>query len=508
MGIESGSGHGVNSGGGGCPLLGRRQFLVRAGLAGGAAMALNSGLVQVSARQVMGRPMLPGDGPEKPLIRVGFLQSPPGVYREMGWPGKEYDSDASQALYTRTLEESAQAQGIILRIQDARIGDDAGVNALLASALEERAAGVLLINMEAQTYGVQGMYHFLKQRGDRRELPLLGFVPHGTLHHDPSDYEPFRAAPYCFMAASAEIGWLATGLRMLKARWQMANTRLAVVTGGEDREQTLEPLGTTLRYVPMQRYKEIEADAQGAEEIKEIARLYLENAKDRIEPSEEEVFNGARSYVAVRRLLDETKCHGVAINCFGPVTGQEILPPCLAFMQLLNEGSVGVCEADIYPGLTQLLSRYLLDRPGFLHNPIHDTTRNLYAGGHCTAPTRMAGFEEEPEPYILRSHHEAGFGAVPQVLLKKDQPATLWRFLSPESLMIATGTILRNVDTQRHDGTGGCRTSFVMAMDDVDDVRQIRGHHKVLTYGDNLHMVRAWADLAGVKLEHITGGPV
>jgi len=47
-----------------------------------------------------------------------------------------------------------------------------------------------------------------------------------------------------------------------------------------------------------------------------------------------------------------------------------------------------------------------------------------------------------------------------------------------------------------------------MAMDDVDDVREIRGHHKILTYGRNLHMVRAWADLAGVKLEHITGRPV
>ena len=74
--------------------------------------------------------------------------------------------------------------------------------------------------------------------------------------------------------------------------------------------------------------------------------------------------------------------------------------------------------------------------------------------------------------------------------------------------MIATGTILRNVDTHRHDGTGGCRTSFVMEMDDVDDVRDIRGHHKILTYGNNLHTVRAWAALSGIELEHITGGPV
>lgn len=506
--IESDSSHGVSGSGGGCPLLGRRQFLVGAGLAGGAALTMNSTLVHVSAHKVMGVPKLPGDGVDKPLFRIGFLQSPPGVYNEMGWPGMEFDSDASQALYTRTLEAAAEEQGILLNIENDRLGNNESVDGLLGRALEERADGVILINMEAQTYGVHGMYRFLEQRGDRRELPLLGFVPHGTLHHHPGDYEPFRAAPYCYLAASAEIGWLATGLRILKARWQMAHTRLAVVTGDRAREQTLDPLGTVICYVPMDRYKAIEADTEGAAEVREIARLYLESAQDRLEPSEDEVYAAARAYVANRRLLDETNCHGVAINCFGPVTGREILPPCLAFMQLLDEGSVGVCEADIFPGLTQLLSRYLVERPGFLHNPIHDTTRNLYAGGHCSAPTRMSGFDDAPDPYILRSHHEAGFGAVPQVLFKKDQPATLWRFLSPESLMIATGTILRNVDTHRHDGTGGCRTSFVMAMDDVDDVRDIRGHHKILTYGRHLHMVRAWADLAGVELEHITGGPV
>ncbi len=493
--------------GGGCPLLGRRQFLARLGAAGGAALVLNSGVFHWSARNVMGRPALPGDGPEKALVRVGFLQSPPGEYMEMGWPGMEFDSDASQALYTDALETAAADQGVSLTVQNERLGNDKAVDAFLAAALEDGADGAVLVNMEAQTYGVRGMYRFLEQRGERRGLPLLGFVPHGTLHHHPGDYDAFRVAPYCFLASSADPSWLATGLRALNARWRLANTRLAVVTGGEDREETLDPLGTVIRFVPMERYKEIEAATADAPEIEAIARLYQEKAQNTLEPSASEIHDAARAYVANRRLLEETDCHGVSINCFGPVTGREILPPCLAFMQLLDEGSVGVCEADIFPGLTQLLSRYLLEKPGFLHNPIHDTTQNLYAGGHCTAPTRMDGLNAEPAPYMLRSHHEAGFGAVPQVLFREDQPATLWRFLSPGSLMIGMGVILRNVDTHRHDGVGGCRTSFVMEMDDVDDVRDIREHHKILTYGRHLHTVRVWAGLAGVALERVTGGP-
>jgi hypothetical protein len=92
------------------------------------------------------------------------------------------------------------------------------------------------------------------------------------------------------------------------------------------------------------------------------------------------------------------------------------------------------------------------------------------------------------------------------VLFKENQAATLWRFLSPDSLMIATGTILRNVDSRPDDGVGGCRCAFEMALDDVKDVRDVRGHHKILTYGKHLNTVRAWAQLSGVTVEHITGG--
>ncbi len=535
--------HGHPSGGC-CTAPGRRQFLARLGMAGGAALAFGAagsamavsreageslsgikpastaksgtGLQSASAgtplrssiKGIGGLPPIPGFGTKKPLVCVGFLRSAPGEYLETGWPGRGYDSDESQAFYTKTLRNAAGEHGVELSIMHDRIGNDREADLFLERAIQKGAEGMVLINMEAQTYGMQGLYRVLEKRGDR-ELPLLGFIPHGTLHSHPDKYQAFRDGKYCFLAGSSDIEWLGEGLRILKARWLMANTRLAVVTGDQSREEALDaPLRTTLCYVPMQRYLDIEKGTEGAAEAAGIAELYREAAGGIIEPDDRELLQAARAYIANRRLLDETGCHGVATNCFLPVTNEQMFPPCLAFMQLLDEGSVGVCEADVYPGLTQLLSRYLLDRPGFLHNPIYDTTRNLYAGGHCTAPTNMAGFGERPEPFILRSHHEAGFGAVPQVLFKDGQPATLWRFLSPGSLMIATGTILHNVETQPDDGVGGCRTSFVMEMDDVRDVRDIRAHHKILTYGRHLHAVRAWAGLSGVQLEHVVGGPV
>jgi hypothetical protein len=461
-----------------------------------------------SIREIGGLPPIPGFGGKKPVICVGFVRSAPGEYLETGWPGRGYGSDASQALYTSTLEAAAGRLGVDLHVWHDRLGNDGKVDAFLDGAIKKEAEGVILVNMEAQTYGMQGLYRILEKRGSR-ELPVLGFIPHGTLHSHPDKYDPFRNGRHCFLAGSSDIAWLAEGLRILKARWLMANTRLAVVTGDIPREEVLgAPLRTTLCYVPMKRYLEIEKATEGAVEAPAIAALYREKAGGIFEPDDRELLQAARAYIANRRLLAEAGCHGVATNCFLPVTNEQMFPPCLAFMQLLDEGSAGVCEADVYPGLTQLLSRYLLDKPGFLHNPIFDTTRNLYAGGHCTAPSHMAGFNEVPDTYILRSHHEAGFGAVPQVLFREGQPATLWRFLSPGSLMIATGTILHNIDTHTDDGVGGCRTSFIMEMDGIKDVRDIRGHHKILTYGKHLHTVKAWAALSGVEVECLTGAAV
>jgi hypothetical protein len=491
-----------------CPGMGRRDFITGLGRVGGAAMAINLGLLQWSTDEVLGALTLPGQGGLRPLIRVGFCQAGPGDLLETGWPGKAYDADASQATYTKSLQEGADRLGVSLHVQTSRLKNHETADAFLADAIAQRADGVVLINMDGHVYGVQAMHRILDVRGDRT-LPVLAFIPHGTLHSNPRVYERFRQAPYFFAAGSADVGWLANGLRLMKARWQLANTRLAVVTGDAEQERTLDTIGTVLQYAPVQLYVDIYDSSKESQEVREISRLYSSNAKGMVEPSEDDLIQAARSYVAARRLLKETRCQAITMDCFPHVAKRRlpyIFPPCLAFMQLLDQGSTGGCEADIFPAVTELLSSYLLGRPGFLHNPIYDTVRNIYAGAHCKAPSRMAGFDAEPEQYVIRSHHEADYGAVPQVIFKEGQAATLWRFLSPNSLMIAEGTILRNVDSHPADGIGGCRCAFEMALDDVKDVRDVREHHKILTYGRNINTVRAWAQLSGVTVEYITGG--
>jgi hypothetical protein len=147
--------------------MGRRDFLTGLGSLGGAALALNLGLFKWSTGKVLGAPPLPGQQGPKPLIRVGFCQAGPGDLLETGWPGKAYDADASQATYTKVLEEGAERLDVTLHIQKARLRNHATADAFLADAVAQRADGIFLINMDGHVYGVQAMHRMLDTRGDR-----------------------------------------------------------------------------------------------------------------------------------------------------------------------------------------------------------------------------------------------------------------------------------------------------------------------------------------------------
>jgi hypothetical protein len=516
--IRSGS-HDVNDTShsrGCCSMPGRRQFIARLGLAGGGAIAFNAAgsalaidkgdnkpsmdrrLFGWSAGKVMPAPLLPGDTGDKPLIRVAFSRTRDEYY--MGWPGAAYDTRASQALYTETLERAAARLGVVLDIEHEPLRDNQHSAGFLQKTSAVNADGALLVVMNLND-GWPMIQHFVDGRGN---LPVVIFSPMGTQFTP--HLQPFRQTPNCFLGSTEDVEWLGSALQMLKVVWQMDKTRIAAIHPTEERTEKLEPVGTTLVHMPLERFSDAWDATAGSAEAEAIARQYIENATDVVEPSGEEILEAARTYVANRRLMEETDCHAVTMDCLGLVTIKRTPPPCMAYLQLLNERTCGCCERDINAALSLMLSSYLFDKPAFLHNPTPNTVRNNYGGAHCTAPTLMDGFDKPGVPYLLRNHHESDWGVAPQVLLRENQPVTVMKFISPGRLMAATGTILYNIDTRPGDGKGGCRTSFQMAMDDVSDVRDIRGHHNVLVYGKYLHELRAWGQLAGVNTEHLTGG--
>ncbi len=134
-----------------------------------------------------------------------------------------------------------------------------------------------------------------------------------------------------------------------------------------------------------------------------------------------------------------------------------------------------------------------------MNDPVPETYKNLLIASHCTSGTRLDGFDKPPAPYILRDHSESSLGVSTQVLWPEGQPITLVRFTGTGEMIIDTGTVVGNVDTPP---AGGCRTSVEIAMDDIEDCRDVKGFHQVVVLGNHRRILEDFCALYGIKHIH------
>jgi hypothetical protein len=174
-------------------------------------------------------------------------------------------------------------------------------------------------------------------------------------------------------------------------------------------------------------------------------------------------------------------------------------PPCMGASLFQDAGVTYGCEADVFGAMSLMLTSYLFDRPGFMNDPVPETVKNVLVAAHCVSGARLNGFDKEREPYILRSHSESNIGVSPQVLWRVGQAVTLVKFQSPNELILDTGTVTGNVDTPP---AGGCRTSVEIAMDKIEDARDVLGFHQVVFYGNHRRDVESFCQMYGIKVIH------
>ncbi|HOC01788.1 MAG TPA: hypothetical protein PKM43_23945, partial [Verrucomicrobiota bacterium] len=207
-----------------------------------------------------------------------------------------------------------------------------------------------------------------------------------------------------------------------------------------------------------------------------------------------------RAYTTAKRLLADEQAHALSMDCLGMVGAKLVpTPPCAAWTLLQDEGITAGCEADLHGATSMMLTSYLLDRPGYMNDPVAETAKNLLIAAHCTSGTRLNGFTKPQAPYILRDHSESSLGVAVQVLWPVDTPISLIRFSNTNELIIDTGRVVSNVDTPP---AGGCRTSIEIRMDRVEDARDVLGFHQVVTLGDHRRVVEGFCQLMGIRVVH------
>jgi hypothetical protein len=257
------------------------------------------------------------------------------------------------------------------------------------------------------------------------------------------------------------------GLRMLHAAWKVK---------GNARTFRLS--------FKMRGYAEAENqvrhDKAAQEEAEEFADYYMKEAMEIRQANWKDLVNAGIVYVCLRRIMKANKFDGIGLGeCLQSyiVSGTN---PCIPALRLLDEGMPAACEGDMGGLDVQLLTHWLFGRPSFIGEG-QPTLRNTRILAHCTSATKLNGYDQPPEPYLLTPHSETGRGVAPQVKWKVGQEVTVFRYRQ----RLGTGQLMSNTIQPPN---GGCRTSFEYTIDGMADVGQagtgLGVPHSQVVYGN------------------------
>lgn len=204
----------------------------------------------------------------------------------------------------------------------------------------------------------------------------------------------------------------------------------------------------------------------------------------------------AKIYAAVKQLMKESIAGG--IRCF-PIISEIGVTPCFVVSDMLDEGKILGCEADLAATISMLLAKYITKEIPFVANPITIEKTNRLILAHCTAATKLFSSDA-----LLSRHFETGKGYAVEGSFKENSIVTLLK-INPEfsKLLLVRGRIL----TGRRFSDEFCRNQIVVEID--KEPRELFlgefAHHVIVVYGDYTTELRYAAKLLGLDLVDYSG---
>jgi L-fucose isomerase-like protein len=267
-------------------------------------------------------------------------------------------------------------------------------------------------------------------------------------------------------------------------------------------EQVKQRLGTEVLVVDN---KQVIA-AHQAVDIKaaeaEAEKHWISQAKEIVEPSRDEIVNSARMFLAVKDMMIKENVRAItSSHCMGlPAKG------CLTFSKLNDMGLVGACEGDMDSTLTMLMFQYAFGIPGFISDPVFDTSQNALIHFHCTCATQMDGPKGKRFPFRIRTQSDSERGVALEVEQRVGQVVTCAKFINLDTMLISTGEIFKITRDEL-----GCRTQFWTKVADADAMFHNWGAgvleggtmtllHRDVFYGDHLESMKDLGNLMGFKV--------
>ncbi len=464
----------------------RRHFIQTVGAgAGYMSLCSNTGFASVAESKknqptVMGAFVYP---PTAKLDKVGYYS----------WPGSSYDAEGHQDQFCQIIGEYGRELGVEILLKEKPLDENDQVDIFIQEVKDQQPDALLLIPFK------KSHWTHIVRIIEKTKIPTIVYVSLGVLLM-PHIRQLHEKEGVYLVSSLENLETVKYGLKMVRTLHRMKKGLILNIDERLGAEYHVAKLGTRVKTISNQPFVDACNRLAGTAKVKERANRYLSESVRRVEPSEKDVFDAATTYFALKELVEQEKADAIMMNCLpGLKHPHQHVPPCMGFMELRNEGIPAGCESDIDATLTMLLVENLFEKPSFQHNPAADTQRNLYFCAHCTSANQMGGRKTKYEPYILRSHAEAGWGCVPQVLFKRNQDVTITKYLSredPAQLLLYSGTLK---ECPENPPAGGCRTNAITTLNELDDVCNLKGHHLCMVYGNHSQDLKAFCHFAGIQ---------
>jgi L-fucose isomerase-like protein len=239
------------------------------------------------------------------------------------------------------------------------------------------------------------------------------------------------------------------------------------------------------------------------DKARELAARWRTTARSvEVEDAEDTLEKSARSYLAQQAVLTSHRAEAIAINCLGGFYGGHLTAyPCLGFVELLDQGLVGACEADMKSTATMIAMKHLVGRPGYISDPVLDTSKRQIIYAHCVASTKMFGPASRANRFEILSHAEDQRGASVRSFLPLGyMTSTMQIHPSRREILFHRAKAVDNVVIDR-----ACRTK--LAGEVIGDTEKLftywdqYGWHRVTFYGDLREPVKELA--AALKFQFV-----
>lgn len=486
-----------NSGTGRIGSCSRRTFLVAAGSAALTAAFKSRGAAVAASQGTRAKNPVAQAGPGSkyvPRMKAAFVRRK-GEYG-MRWPGAVYDGENALKTYHQQIVNAADQFGMNVDVRSKPIYSHREADQWLAQVEAENPDGLMLVLLDRQEHAWP-----TATKAVDSPVPAVIFAPLGAAFT--TNTAPLAKKDGAFICSTDDFGQAVYGMKMIKAGAKLREMRFVVLRGGEKREAKVEHFGTKLRYVPESSFLELYNRTPMSEKIETAAAEYIEAATRVAGPTRRDVCNGLKSYEVARTILEREEGDGITMNCLGALGATDVSLPCIAWSRMLDHGVPAACEADLGACITHALVQYLFDRPGFEQDPVADTANDCLIGAHCTCPTRLNGFDKEPEPFHLSCHH-GNRDAVPVPYWRVGQRVTVADVLLsdkpevPPAMIISAGEVVDNIAVPP---SGGCVVSVSVKLDGVSDLLAYPGFHQIFFYGDFKKELQAYCRLYGIRAQ-------